>query len=82
MEKRFKLSDVQFEAIRDAQARVDGLASLHAEATRLAVTVQRLVNDALGITGRPQQGVDPETRELIVVVPDPMPAPQSTPSSS
>jgi hypothetical protein len=63
---RYKLSEVQFRLLIDAQLRFDGINS-QLDAARTHLTqIQSLVFDAHGITERSEVQMDPKTQELLV----------------
>lgn len=75
MDKRFKLSQAQFEEIVAAQNAVDGAMAAYQAALRQANAVGRLINDFHGLAEGSTPAVDPKTRELVVPLPDPPPSP-------
>ena len=74
MEKRYKLSEVQFEAIKDAEARVVAAKAAYQDALWHANVVGNLVSDAAGVDSKHPSTVDPPKRERVVETPETPPS--------
>lgn len=75
MEKRYQLSQRQFDSIAEAEKAVDAAHAAYQAALRHATMIGELIKDFHGVPDDIKaQTVDPKTQELVVVIPDPIPS--------